>query len=300
MNANSAKKPPAKQASLFSFFAKKDKVVSTPDSNAATPQPPQSSSSAASAAKPAALRAVEASEALTPGNPSLSPESGEQGSSGPSKRPSWGPEVVGRRLSVFWPEDDEYYAGVVSGYNSEDGRHTVMYDDGEEERVMLSNETLRWEGEEGEVSVKRPLAPAAPSRKAPEEEDDDEDETPIPRKRRTVVMEDEEDSESEMELDNLSATPSAATSQGGVKRKDSSSSTPASAQTDRDAPSTGKRTRCGSSWCSHLRWLCSVVMVLTAMARWLRVLTCYPPSGSRRRHPWWLTRAAAPPPRPAF
>jgi hypothetical protein len=192
-----APKPAAEQASLFSFFGKKDKE---------SPPAPQASSSTSSA--PDAIRTSTRGEDVTPGNPSMSPENVQQGSSGPDKAvKGFGAEVVGRRVSIFWPEDDEHYSGTVSGFNGQDGKHSVLYDDGMDERVMLANETLRWEEGEG------PAAPLAASAKrdakaAAESSDEEDGCQPTPRKRRSVVLDDEE-SECEMDLDDLSATPAA-------------------------------------------------------------------------------------------
>jgi hypothetical protein len=243
-NSSAAKKAPAKQASLFSFFAKKDnKAVSTPESVQAP------GASASSSAAPEPIRTGSSGAAITPGLPSLSPESAQQGSSGPAAKgvKSYGAEVVGRRVSIFWPEDDEYYSGTVSDYSNEDGKHTVRYDDGDAERVLLANETLRWEEGKGPVTQSAPSAGQAI--KAPAEDDDDEEEDEGPsarRKRRSVVLDDEE-SECEMDLDNLTATPSVAVQkvpqqQGGLKRKEEA--TPSeSRETGSSVSSSGKRTR---------------------------------------------------------
>lgn len=174
----------------------------------------------------------------------MSPENGQQGSSGPDKAvKGFGAEVVGRRVSIFWPEDDEYYSGTVSGFNGQDGKHSVLYDDGEEERVMLANETWRWE--EGEGPAAAPAASTKRDAKAAAESSGEEDEgQPAPRKRRSVVLDDEE-SECEMDLDDLTATPAAPKAtqqQGGLKRKEDA--TPGSAaQGDSSVSSAGKRTR---------------------------------------------------------
>ena len=50
-----------------------------------------------------------------------------------------------RRLEVWWPEDEAWYAGRVTGFNASRQRHTIKYDDGEVERVFLPGERYRWE-----------------------------------------------------------------------------------------------------------------------------------------------------------
>ena len=47
----------------------------------------------------------------------------------PEVRKGPGAEVVGRRLKVWWPADEAWYAGGVASYDGE--RHAIQYDDGE-------------------------------------------------------------------------------------------------------------------------------------------------------------------------
>eukprot|EP00854_Cymbomonas_tetramitiformis_P001991 gene1991-biopygen1882 len=47
--------------------------------------------------------------------------------------------VVARYWPVFWVDDDKFYPGVVKGFN-EDGTAHVVYDDGDEENLNLSEE----------------------------------------------------------------------------------------------------------------------------------------------------------------
>ncbi|KAK6930634.1 SET domain, partial [Dillenia turbinata] len=48
------------------------------------------------------------------------------------------------KASVFWPLDDDWYPGRVSGYNSETNRHQVKYDDGDQEDLIISNEKIKF------------------------------------------------------------------------------------------------------------------------------------------------------------
>ena len=44
-----------------------------------------------------------------------------------------GPEAIGRRIEVFWPEDDTWYGGRVAEFNATSGEHKIRYDDGDVE-----------------------------------------------------------------------------------------------------------------------------------------------------------------------
>eukprot|EP00882_Tetradesmus_deserticola_P011840 GHRQ01012532.1.p1 GENE.GHRQ01012532.1~~GHRQ01012532.1.p1 ORF type:complete len:129 (+),score=36.30 GHRQ01012532.1:169-555(+) len=50
----------------------------------------------------------------------------------PERKRDWG-----RRLEVFWEGDGVFYRGSVTGYSTSSGKHTIMYDDGDTERVKL-------------------------------------------------------------------------------------------------------------------------------------------------------------------
>jgi hypothetical protein len=52
----------------------------------------------------------------------------------PDRKRDWG-----RRVDVFWEGDGVYYRGTVTGYSTTSGKHTIMYDDGDVERVKLSD-----------------------------------------------------------------------------------------------------------------------------------------------------------------
>lgn len=51
--------------------------------------------------------------------------------------------LVGKRLRVRWNKG-KYYAGVVIGYNSTIGKHTVQYDDGDVKEYNLKKKTVEW------------------------------------------------------------------------------------------------------------------------------------------------------------
>lgn len=55
-----------------------------------------------------------------------------------------GKSCVGRRLSVFWKDDQAWYFGVVKEFHEESGVHTVVYDDGDVEQLDLACEPIKW------------------------------------------------------------------------------------------------------------------------------------------------------------
>ena len=55
-----------------------------------------------------------------------------------------GKAAVGRRIEVFWPEDDTWYGGRVAAFNATSGEHKIRYDDGDVELVTLGTERFRW------------------------------------------------------------------------------------------------------------------------------------------------------------
>ncbi|KAF6258157.1 hypothetical protein COO60DRAFT_1152954 [Scenedesmus sp. NREL 46B-D3] len=57
----------------------------------------------------------------------------------PERKRDWG-----RRLEVYWEGDGVFYRGTVTGYSTSSGKHTIMYDDGDTERVKLDQVQHRW------------------------------------------------------------------------------------------------------------------------------------------------------------
>lgn len=125
------KSPPAKgQGTLFSFFSKKE-PTSKPDQSTpkAKPTPEQSTPTAKTQpSTPKAKVSKPVSQPKAQANPGWS-----------SQEPT---KLVGKRIRVFWRDDDNWYFGKVVDFSSEDGTHLVHYDDGDKEKVVLANEKV--------------------------------------------------------------------------------------------------------------------------------------------------------------
>ena len=39
--------------------------------------------------------------------------------------------MVERRVRVYWPMEDAFYAGTVAAWDGDTGQHHIIYDDGE-------------------------------------------------------------------------------------------------------------------------------------------------------------------------
>ncbi|XP_047321603.1 sister chromatid cohesion protein PDS5 homolog C-like isoform X2 [Impatiens glandulifera] len=51
--------------------------------------------------------------------------------------------LVGVRVKIWWPQDAEYYEGVIDSFDSVTKNHTVLYNDGDMETLTLGDE--KWE-----------------------------------------------------------------------------------------------------------------------------------------------------------
>ncbi|KAF5946840.1 hypothetical protein HYC85_017068 [Camellia sinensis] len=45
---------------------------------------------------------------------------------------------------IYWPLDNDWYTGRVVGYDAETDKHHVLYEDGDKENIILSNETVKF------------------------------------------------------------------------------------------------------------------------------------------------------------
>ena len=62
-----------------------------------------------------------------------------------------GARILGRRIKVFWRDEDRWFYGVVKAYNRGRRTHKIVYDDKEEEWVKLHEEKFKLQVLEGEV-----------------------------------------------------------------------------------------------------------------------------------------------------
>ncbi|XP_078433556.1 sister chromatid cohesion protein PDS5 homolog E-like [Wolffia australiana] len=52
--------------------------------------------------------------------------------------------LIGVKIKVWWPDDKKFYAGIVESYNPTTMKHKVLYNDGDEENLLLKKETLKF------------------------------------------------------------------------------------------------------------------------------------------------------------
>lgn len=55
----------------------------------------------------------------------------------------YGMNLVGSRIKVWWPDDEQYYEGIVESFDRAKKKHKVSYTDGDEEVLLLQKE--KWE-----------------------------------------------------------------------------------------------------------------------------------------------------------
>ncbi|GMG99297.1 hypothetical protein Nepgr_001137 [Nepenthes gracilis] len=55
----------------------------------------------------------------------------------------YGEDLVGAKVKVWWPEDEQFYDGVVDAFDPVNKKHKVTYHDGDVEMLLLKDET--WE-----------------------------------------------------------------------------------------------------------------------------------------------------------
>ncbi|KAG5045137.1 hypothetical protein AAZX31_06G059500 [Glycine max] len=57
-----------------------------------------------------------------------------------SSTKEYGQNLVGLQVKVWWPDDHEFYKGVIVSFDSAKKKHKVLYDDGDEETLNLVKE----------------------------------------------------------------------------------------------------------------------------------------------------------------
>ncbi|CAH2072047.1 unnamed protein product [Thlaspi arvense] len=89
---------------------------------------------------------------------------------------TYGDEVVGKQVRVYWPLDKNWYDGSVTSYHKVEGKHVVEYDDGEEESLDLGKEKIEWVvAEKSGERFKRLRRGASAFRRVVTDDEDDDD-----------------------------------------------------------------------------------------------------------------------------
>eukprot|EP00854_Cymbomonas_tetramitiformis_P015294 gene15294-18096_t len=52
--------------------------------------------------------------------------------------------AIGQNLRVFWPDERQWFQGYVEGYCARTNEHHVVYEDGDEETLVLATERIEW------------------------------------------------------------------------------------------------------------------------------------------------------------
>ena len=65
-------------------------------------------------------------------------EAAEQAASTSGRESPNGKAAVGRRVRVYWPFEQQFFAGVVAAYNGRTNKYLINYDDGDQEEIVLS------------------------------------------------------------------------------------------------------------------------------------------------------------------
>ncbi|MQM14229.1 hypothetical protein Taro_047158 [Colocasia esculenta] len=76
--------------------------------------------------------------------------------------------LVGAKIKIWWPDDKQFYSGVVDSYDPFSMRHKVLYVDGDEENLRLEYEIfkfLKGAKEEDDEGDSTPVAASEMSRK---------------------------------------------------------------------------------------------------------------------------------------
>ena len=72
---------------------------------------------------------------------------------------------------MYWREERQWFTGTVKEFNPRNGKHKVIYDDGDEEHLILAAETFKWvkdPSEEKAAAAPRPRGDAEAGASPPE------------------------------------------------------------------------------------------------------------------------------------
>ncbi|KAG0462513.1 hypothetical protein HPP92_020989 [Vanilla planifolia] len=76
-------------------------------------------------------------------------------------------EVVGKRIRVFWPLDNAWYEGLVRSFDEASCKHSILYDDDEEELLDLKKERIEWVAPRSFRRLRRMLGSVSSAASAP-------------------------------------------------------------------------------------------------------------------------------------
>jgi len=147
--------------------------------------------------------------------------------------------IVGKIIRIFWPTDGKFYKAKVNSFDATSNLHSIQYDDGEDEDILLENE--KWEmlldeseGEEEKGMESGDEGSEASFQDDEEEEEDDEDFDDNEESNDNWLVEEEEEDEEEV------MKHSSNNRKKSKKRKKPPLSTPSSTTTkkQRTSPST--------------------------------------------------------------
>eukprot|EP00752_Nemacystus_decipiens_P016520 g14766.t2 len=144
------KSTPKGKGTLFSFFSK---APSSSSKASETPTKPKTGQ--------------DTKTVTTPSTAGASPEQSSADSE----------DFVGKRIRVFWKDDGRWFVGKVVDYSL--GKHTILYDDGDREKVVLKNEKFELVDEAKDEVI------------------------PHTKKRSKVIRDDDDDEEAEWDQDDV-------------------------------------------------------------------------------------------------
>ncbi|XP_057966669.1 DNA mismatch repair protein MSH6 isoform X2 [Malania oleifera] len=138
------------QSQITAFFSKSSSSSSPTLSKKSSNPNPNASSSPSPSPSPTTPSPVQSKHRkpllLVGPSPTRSPPApaSDTATTPDVSRKSYGEEVVGRRIRVYWPLDQSWYEGCVKSFDKIAGKHLVQYDDSEEEVLVLSKEKIEW------------------------------------------------------------------------------------------------------------------------------------------------------------
>lgn len=167
-----SKKSMLKQGSLFSFFNKKSPPVDKgkPSTQALPSVIDSSNVTSTTTTKVAPTEVAPTEVAPTKVAPTINMTNGVAS----DKDTTVATVIIGCRIEVYWPDDDEWYAAKVSKHRGK--QHYLEYDDGQSEWIDLSNERIKMLEQGDSDSDNAGEKSSTKRRRIQVEEDDDEEE----------------------------------------------------------------------------------------------------------------------------